>query len=1058
MWKIFSILIIAILFFSCSKSPRVLIYNTDEVQEKPASITFTNEISKRLTENEIEVISSKEGLYLTEDSLKDFNAIVLLDLNPQKLNSHQQNSIERFVQSGGSLLALNISTDSIRLRYQWPWYGRLLQRLDLQNIVKTVSTEVEPIILPYDNGQFYYTSTDLKNEPSNFTVEKISAVALKAAGGEFPDYQKATSLRMPDENRFIKVVLDNDLNEPMQMAVLPDQRVLFIEREGPVKLYNPKHQKTRLLANFKVSTEGNYEDGMLGITADPDFSRNGWIYIYYSPPGPEPKQNLSRFLMVGDSLILSSEKVIMEVPVQRETCCHSAGGLEFGPDGLLYISTGDNTSSKESNGYTPIDERPGRSPFDAQKSSSNTNDLRGKILRIKVNSDGSYSIPENNLFAKNEPDARPEIYVMGVRNPFRFTIDPATNFLYWGDVGPDGGEDGIQGPQSYDEWNQAKAAGNFGWPYFVGNNKMYPDWDFSTNKHGDYLNPEKPINESPNNTGKKILPTAQAAMIWYPYGESQEFPMLGKGSRSAMGGPFYHENLYGPSSNKFPLYYSGKWFIYEWARSWIQVVSFDENYNIEKIEPFLPKEDIVKPIDMRFGPEGALYILEYGANYFANNDEARLIKIFYNEGNKAPVAKIKAEKTVGAAPFTVELSAGESFDYEDEQLEYQWYFNSEKVKSADKETTFTFNNPGIHNAKLVVTDPQGLSSEATLKVAVGNEPPVVEVYFEGNRSFYHQNKKLSYNIRIHDKEDGELVNYEISEENAAFNFNYLDHGLDLALISPGEANISPSKYLLGKQLIENSDCRSCHTLEKASVGPTYKDIALHYKGDYSAVEFLSKKIIKGGGGVWGDALMAAHPQHTEEDATEMTKYILSLADDKPSNLPLHGIISFDKHEEQNEDGLYILSVAYTDKGANNIPPITERKSFTFRHPKVQAENYDAFRNVQQQRPNGGNLAYVSEIRHGSHIVFNDIDLTAIKSITYNVSTLSGGNIECRIGSPDGPVVSETTVSKESKNDFNPVDSELKITKGVHDIYFVFKNEEKKEEQLMNLDWIQFHEK
>lgn len=1035
-----------------------MIFNPEEVGGKPASIVLSNEISKKLVDNDIEVLQVNEDAYLSEDSLRDFNAIVFLDLNAQKLNNHQQNSIERFVQSGGSLFALNLSTDSTRLRYQWPWYARLTKNLDQENSVKNKVPEQQTIRLPYDNGRLFYVPTDLEKQPSELTIEKISAVALKAAGGKFPDYEQAISLKMPEENRFVKVVLDHDLNEPMQMAVLPDQRVLFIEREGPVKLYNPEHQKTKLLANFQVSTEGNYEDGMLGITADPDFSRNGWIYIYYSPPGPEPKQNLSRFLMVGDSLILSTEKIIMEVPVQRETCCHSAGGLEFGPDGLLYISTGDNTSSKESNGYTPIDERPGRAPFDAQKSSSNPNDLRGKILRIKVNSDGSYNIPENNLFANNEPGTRPEIYIMGTRNPFRFTVDPVTGFLYWGDVGPDGGEDGIQGPQSYDEWNEARAAGNYGWPYFVGDNKMYPDWDFSTNTPGDYLNPEKPVNESPNNTGKKVLPPAQPALIWYPYGESQEFPMLGKGSRSAMGGPFYHEKQYGSSSNKFPSYYSGKWFIYEWARSWIQVVTFDENHKLEKIEPFLPDEDIVKPIDMRFGPDGALYILEYGANYFANNDEARLIKIIYNEGNKAPVAKIKAEKTVGAAPLTVQFSAKESFDYEAGQLGYKWYFNSPDVASTEAEPAFTFEDEGVYDARVVVTDPDGKSSEATLKITVGNEPPVVEVDFQGNRSFYHQDKNLPYSIRINDKEDGSLENGGISEDNVTLNFDYLDHGFDLALIGPGEAAESPAKYLLGKQLIEGSDCRSCHTIDKASVGPTYKEIALHYKGDYSAVEFLAKKIVKGGGGVWGDALMAAHPQHTEEETTEMTKYILSLADDKQLNLPLQGDLSFDKHKEENKEGAYILSVAYKDKGANNIAPITGRESFTLRHPKVQAENYDAFKDIQQQRPNGGKLAYVSNIRHGSYIAFNKIDLTDINTITYNVSSLAGGLIELRLNAPDGPAISQAVISNKKANDFNPIIAEIKATKGVHDLFFVFKNEEEKEKQLMNLDWIYFDEK
>src|SRR5690606_9055094 len=97
-------------------------------------------------------------------------------------------------------------------------------------------------------------------------------------------------------------------------------------------------------------------------------------------------------------------------------------------------STGDNTSPFESDGFSPSDERPGRSAFDAQKSSSNTNDLRGKILRIKINPDGTYDIPEGNLFPPGEEKTRPEIYVMGNRNPYRISVDSRTGYLYWGEV------------------------------------------------------------------------------------------------------------------------------------------------------------------------------------------------------------------------------------------------------------------------------------------------------------------------------------------------------------------------------------------------------------------------------------------------------------------------------------------------------------------------------------------------------------------------------------------------------------------------------------------------
>ena len=131
---------------------------------------------------------------------------------------------------------------------------------------------------------------------------------------------------------------------------------------------------------------------------------------------------------------------MLTVPVQRSNSNHSGGTIGFGPDGILYIAhLGDNTSPFASDGYAPIDERPGRSDWDAQKSASNTNDFHSKILRVMPQPNGTYTIPAGNLFPADGSQGRPEIYVMGDRNPFRFSVDSETGWLYWGEVGPDAG-------------------------------------------------------------------------------------------------------------------------------------------------------------------------------------------------------------------------------------------------------------------------------------------------------------------------------------------------------------------------------------------------------------------------------------------------------------------------------------------------------------------------------------------------------------------------------------------------------------------------------------------
>ena len=162
------------------------------------------------------------------------------------------------------------------------------------------------------------------------------------------------------------------------------------------------------------------------------------------------------------------------------------------------FSTGDNTHPHgDSGGYAPIDEREGRAPWDAQKSAANTNSFNGKIIRIRPKADGTYEIPAGNLFPPGTPKTRPEIYAMGCRNPWRMSVDEKTGYVYWGEVGPDAGDDGPRGSRGYDEINQAKKAGNFGWPYFVGNNFAYADYDYTTQDAREDLRPAAPDQRRP---------------------------------------------------------------------------------------------------------------------------------------------------------------------------------------------------------------------------------------------------------------------------------------------------------------------------------------------------------------------------------------------------------------------------------------------------------------------------------------------------------------------------------------------------------------------------------
>ncbi|MFM6948768.1 MAG: PQQ-dependent sugar dehydrogenase [Aquirufa sp.] len=535
----------------------------------------------------------------------------------------------------------------------------------------------------------------------------------------FPAQSQAQA---PEENRFVKSVLVEKLDEPMELTFLPTGQILFAERKGDVKQYDPQSKITKVIGHINVNTKytnragqkREAEEGLMGIIVDPKFNENHWIYLYYAHP-TEAKHILARMELKDEELLIDQQKVILEVPTQREECCHTGGGMVFDKSGNLFLTIGNNTSNSNSDGYATIDERPGQAYWDDQRGAANTNSLLGKILRIHPEKDGSYTIPKGNMFAPGTPKTRPEIYTMGHRNPWRPSLDSKTGFLYWGEVGPDASVDSEKGSKGFDEFNQAKGPGFFGWPYFIGNNQPYTDFNFETMAIGPKFDPAHPVNDSPNNTGLRELPAAQKPMIWYPYGTSEEFPLVGAAGRSATGGPVYHRSDFPNAKRAFPAYYEGKWLIVEFMRGWIMSVTMDENGNYKSMERFMPNSSFGSAIDMDFSPEGDLYVLEYGSAWFRGNENARLVKIEYQGGNRKPYVEASAAKKAGAAPFTTTLSADGTKDFDGDKLTYTW-----TVKKAGKfvknlsgaSATLNLKDAGKYEVTLKAADPKGLSNTA----------------------------------------------------------------------------------------------------------------------------------------------------------------------------------------------------------------------------------------------------------------------------------------------------------------------------------------------------------
>ncbi len=430
-----------------------------------------------------------------------------------------------------------------------------------------------------------------------------------------------------------KRLIDSSLEQPFAMNITKSGWVYFIQRSGAVNIFKPIENK--LVQAGLLAVNNGLEDGLLGMALDLNFDTNHFIYLYYTQAGAAPIYNLSRFTLDGGETLNYSSEIKMLTIKGRHLQIHASGSMTMDKQGNLYVSTGDNTNSHASDGYTPIDERPGQDDNDAQGTSGNTKHLLGKVLRIHPEPNGSYTIPAGNMFS-DTTQGKPEIYAMGLRNGFRIALDAKRNWLYVGDVGADALVDNPnRGSESVDEVNQIKAPSNLGWPYFQGNNKAYNAYNFATKVSGAKFDPLNVTNNSPNNTGIKKLPNVDPAWFFYNYEKSELFPTVDFASkvngRAVILGAHYNYNNTSTNAMRLPPQMDNNLFVAEYATSKIKVFKIDETGAIVSIKPFTTAWN--HPIQMEIAPDGVLYVLEWGTEntHFLNNGHGSLSRIEYNK-------------------------------------------------------------------------------------------------------------------------------------------------------------------------------------------------------------------------------------------------------------------------------------------------------------------------------------------------------------------------------------------------------------------------------------------
>jgi glucose/arabinose dehydrogenase len=256
-----------------------------------------------------------------------------------------------------------------------------------------------------------------------------SVVAVLA----FPANSARGAVTLPPN--FARSQVVGGLAKPTAMEFAPDGRLFVAEQRGTLRVVKADGTLATFL-NISGRVDSAGERGMLGVTFDPAFSNNHYVYVYYTQKatGTTPAHNrVIRLTANGNRAVAGSEKLILRLNNLSSATNHNGGAIHFGKGGKLYVGVGEN---------------------DNGANSQSLRNLKGKMLLI--NKDGT--IPRDNPFYEHTTGRNRAIWALGLRNPFSFAIEPPTGKMFINDVGE----------QRWEEINRGAAGVNYGWPRYEG--------------------------------------------------------------------------------------------------------------------------------------------------------------------------------------------------------------------------------------------------------------------------------------------------------------------------------------------------------------------------------------------------------------------------------------------------------------------------------------------------------------------------------------------------------------------------------------------------------------
>lgn len=382
-------------------------------------------------------------------------------------------------------------------------------------------------------------------------------------------------------------LIATNLTAPAILTDFDGKRVLVAEQVGPIHLMSADGKLT-LFADFTSKLKINFgkfdERGVLGVALHPKFTANHKLYVCYSAPlrttAPtnwDHTMNISEFTAKGDTADLGSERILLQI--DEPYFNHNGGRIAFGPDGFLYLGSGDGGHKNDIN---KADTDKARGP---RGNAQDLNTLLGKIVRIDVDKPAAgklYGIPQDNPFAKG--GGLPEIYAWGIRNPWGMTFDRGgKRELFEVEVGQ----------SRWEEVNIIVKGGNYGWNLREG---------------AEWFNPKKELTP----LEKPYFDPGQTKFVdpILVYGNLAGFPTDGKG-RSVTGGYVYR--------GKALPQLTGKYVFADWSKNMglPQGVLFtatkgnDGKWTLDQLEPESHPGQGIGAYVWAFGEDkdGELYVL-----------------------------------------------------------------------------------------------------------------------------------------------------------------------------------------------------------------------------------------------------------------------------------------------------------------------------------------------------------------------------------------------------------------------------------------------------------------